>query len=88
MCGIVGIYDLRVPCDPDVLDRFTDSLVHRGPDGRGTYVDGGLGLGHRRLAILDLSAAGANPMSYGGADGKRLGGEQHARGECGVKQRK
>jgi len=71
VCGIVGIYDLRVPCDPVVLDRFTDSLIHRGPDGRGTHIDGGLGLGHRRLAILDLSAAGANPMSYGGADGKR-----------------
>jgi asparagine synthase (glutamine-hydrolysing) len=71
VCGIVGIYDLRVPCDPDVLDRFTDSLTHRGPDGRGTHIDGGLGLGHRRLAILDLSDAGRNPMSYGGADGRR-----------------
>jgi len=71
VCGIVGTYDLRTPCDPGVLDHFTDAVRHRGPDGRGTHIDGGLGLGHRRLAILDLSAAGANPMPYGGADGRR-----------------
>lgn len=53
--------------DGVVLDRFTDSLAHRGPDGRGTYIDGRLclGLGHRRLAILDVSDSGQQPMAYG-----------------------
>jgi asparagine synthase (glutamine-hydrolysing) len=71
MCGIVGIFDPRGPIDVLRLDRFTDSLAHRGPDGRGTYIEGNVGLGHRRLAILDLSDAGRCPMNYGGADGKR-----------------
>src|SRR5690606_27281099 len=44
------------------LDRMTDVLAHRGPDGRGTHVDGPLGLGHRRLAIIVLSRDGAQPM--------------------------
>jgi|TARA_Y100000310_G_scaffold291793_1_gene320005 asparagine synthase (glutamine-hydrolysing) len=54
------------PVDQAVLDRFTDSLTHRGPNGRGTYIDTRpeIGLGHRRLAILDLSKAGQQPMSY------------------------
>jgi len=51
--------------EPLLLDRFTDTLRHRGPDGRGTYRDAaaGIGLGHRRLSILDLSAAAQQPMS-------------------------
>lgn len=51
-------------CDPIELDAFTDSLQHRGPDGRGTYIDAanGIGLGHRRLAVIDLSVAGEQPM--------------------------
>lgn len=71
MCGLVGLWNFRGPIDPAELDRFTDALAHRGPDGRGTHVDGSFALGHRRLAILDLSEAGAQPMSYGGADGRR-----------------
>lgn len=71
MCGIVGILDLQQPINSVELDRFTDSLIHRGPDGRGTFIDGKLGLGHRRLAILDLSEAGKNPMPYGGKNGQR-----------------
>lgn len=55
MCGFVAI---RLPnggrVDPDLLDRMTDSIAHRGPDGRGTVVKPGCGLGHRRLAIIDL----------------------------------
>ncbi len=71
MCGIVGFWDFNAAADPAVLDRFTDAVAHRGPDGRGTFIDGGLGLGHRRLSILDLSDAGKNPMPYGGADNRR-----------------
>jgi len=71
VCGIAGIWNLDgAPVIPAELDRFTDSLAHRGPDGRGTYLDpqGGFGLGHRRLAILDLSPGGHQPMSS--ADGR------------------
>ena len=64
MCGVAGILNLDgQPCDRDDLTRFTDSLYHRGPDGAGVHVDGPLGLGHRRLAILDLSEAGHQPMA-------------------------
>ncbi len=63
MCGLTGIVNLKgAPAAPDVLQRMTDALAHRGPDGEGIYTDGGLGLGHRRLAILDLSPAGVQPM--------------------------
>ena len=68
MCGIVGILNIRgAPLDRRTLDRFTDSLAHRGPDGRGTFIDseGYLGLGHRRLAILDVTESGHQPMSFG-----------------------
>jgi asparagine synthase (glutamine-hydrolysing) len=67
MCGIVGIWHLDTkPIDTHELDRFTDSLSHRGPDGRGTYLseDGCLGLGHRRLAVLDTSHSGQQPISF------------------------
>ena len=67
MCGIVGIWNIDgSPINDQELDRFTDSLAHRGPDGRGTYIDSvvNLGLGHRRLAILDLSESGHQPMPY------------------------
>ena len=67
MCGIVGFWNLdRAPVDQTMLDRFTDTLAHRGPDGRGTFIDSqvSLGLGHRRLAILDISEAAKQPMSY------------------------
>jgi asparagine synthase (glutamine-hydrolysing) len=68
MCGICGIIHLDVglgPVDPCSLDRMVDSLAHRGPDGRGTYYseDGRVALGHRRLAIVDLSALAAQPMA-------------------------
>ena len=68
MCGIVGMYNFDgSKVDQQELDRFTDSLSHRGPDGRGTYIDENacLGFGHRRLAILDLTDSGHQPMSYG-----------------------
>jgi len=66
MCGITGIIDTR-GVDKDLLMRMTNSLVHRGPDDGDIYVDDIVGLGHRRLAILDLSPSGKQPMiSYDG----------------------
>jgi asparagine synthase (glutamine-hydrolysing) len=64
MCGIAGILylDGRPVTEPE-LEAFTRSLQHRGPDGEGLHLDGPLGLGHRRLAILDLSESGKQPMS-------------------------
>ncbi|MFF0732061.1 asparagine synthase (glutamine-hydrolyzing) [Streptomyces chartreusis] len=64
MCGIAGTY--RWPDGKAVTDRLTETLAHRGPDGAGRYShpvgDGEVHLGHRRLAIIDLSATGAQPM--------------------------
>jgi asparagine synthase (glutamine-hydrolysing) len=66
MCGITGILDLQNGSpDPAALDRMTDVLTHRGPDGRGVWIKRPIALGHRRLAILDLSEAGAQPMHLG-----------------------
>lgn len=63
MCGICGIYNLQgVPVDRDLLGRMNDTLIHRGPDGAGLFVDGSVGLGHRRLAIIDLHT-GEQPMA-------------------------
>ena len=63
MCGIAGIWG-RV--DKAYLQRMITTIAHRGPDDEGIYVDetGMVGLGHRRLAIIDLSSAGHQPMSY------------------------
>ena len=64
MCGIAGILHLDGSlCDRSDVQRITDALAHRGPDGSGIYTDGSVGLGHRRLAILDLSESGKQPMS-------------------------
>lgn len=64
MCGIAGIVNLNgMPAEHAVLQRMTDAIIHRGPDGEGHYVDGPIGLGHRRLAIIDLSPAGHQPMT-------------------------
>lgn len=67
MCGITGIWHLSGnPVEKDKIQRFNDSLEHRGPDGFGTsfHLNGALALGHRRLSILDLSEAGKQPMTY------------------------
>ncbi len=67
MCGIVGVLRLKdgVAVDPTTLRRMRDTMVHRGPDGAGEWFssDGRVALGHRRLAIIDLSAAANQPMS-------------------------
>lgn len=63
MCGICGIFDpsgAGVQREP--LERMTASLAHRGPDNHDVWIDGPVGLGHRRLSIIDLSAAGHQPM--------------------------
>ena len=66
MCGIAGILNLDgAPVSSVVLQRMTDALQHRGPDGEGQFLDGALGLGHRRLAIIDLSSAADQPMESG-----------------------
>ena len=64
MCGLAGVLDRSgEPVSPVILKRMTDAIAHRGPDGEGHYIDGPLGLGHRLLAIIDLSAAGHQPMA-------------------------
>ncbi len=64
MCGICGVlhFDGQSP-SVDVLQAMTDALRHRGPDDGHTYINEAIGLGHRRLAIIDLSEAGAQPMT-------------------------
>src|SRR5687767_14167629 len=65
MCGIAGLVGLGVgEDDRALLARMTDSLAHRGPDGRGLAIGDGWAFGHRRLAVIDLGG-GAQPM-YGG----------------------
>ncbi len=64
MCGITGLIHLDSnPVSPVVLQRMTDGIAHRGPDGEGHWIEGNVGLGHRRLAIIDLSPAGHQPMA-------------------------
>lgn len=63
MCGISGIYGHPLPSDSKgIVQKMNDSIAHRGPDDAGIYTDDYVALGHRRLAILDLSPAGHQPM--------------------------
>lgn len=63
MCGIAGILQLDGSSPSgDILKKMTRTLSHRGPDGEGFYINGPVGLGHRRLSIIDLSDAGRQPM--------------------------
>jgi asparagine synthase (glutamine-hydrolysing) len=64
MCGIAGIFhpDVPKPVDPARVRAMADRLAHRGPDGSGIWTAPGVGLGHRRLAIIDLTEGGAQPM--------------------------
>jgi asparagine synthase (glutamine-hydrolysing) len=68
MCGIVGIRRFDgAPVDTSLLRRMTGCLGHRGPDGEGYLVRGAVGLGHRRLSIIDLERS-RQPMSSPGGD--------------------
>jgi asparagine synthase (glutamine-hydrolysing) len=69
MCGIAGLVNLDgEPAAAVHLKRMTDAIAHRGPDGEGVFIDGAVGIGHRRLSIIDLSPAGHQPMLT--ADGR------------------
>jgi len=63
MCGISGIFDTRErrAIDADLLSRMNDTMIHRGPDDFGLHIEPGVGLGHRRLSIIDL-AGGKQPI--------------------------
>lgn len=92
MCGITGlIYTNKAPVSPVVLQKMTDSIAHRGPDGEGHWIEGNVGIGHRRLAVIDLSPAGQQPiisadnryvLSYNGEiyNFRELRGELEAKG--------
>ena len=64
MCGIAGIlnFDRQEPVDRRLVAAMTRAVAHRGPDAEGVWVEGSVGLGHRRLSIIDLSEAAEQPM--------------------------
>ena len=65
MCGICGklYFDPTRAIEPQDLRRMAGTLAHRGPDGEGVWTSRNVGLGHRRLAIIDLRAVASQPMS-------------------------
>ena len=65
MCGICGIYhgERKRTVAERKLQEMARTMRHRGPDGEGFYLDGNLGLAHRRLSIIDLSSQGRQPMT-------------------------
>jgi len=66
MCGLVGILRFdQARVEPALLERMARTLAHRGPDGEGTFTDGPIGFGHKRLAIID-PAGGQQPMTFDG----------------------
>ena len=63
MCGVTGLIHLdNSPAPISVLQEMTEAIAHRGPDGEGHWIEGNVGLGHRRLSVIDLSIAGYQPM--------------------------
>ena len=63
MCGIVGLVDLKGrEVSIESVKAMSDAIAHRGPDGEGQWVFKNVGIGHRRLAIIDLTEAAAQPM--------------------------
>jgi asparagine synthase (glutamine-hydrolysing) len=71
MCGIAGIFHCGTikPVDPARVERMCDVLAHRGPDGSGVWTAPGVGLGHRRLSIIDLAGS---PQPMPSADGRAV----------------
>lgn len=64
MCGIAGVFNFNnQPVSHQTIKTMADAMAHRGPDGEGVYIDENLALGHRRLAILDVSPKGDQPMA-------------------------
>jgi asparagine synthase (glutamine-hydrolysing) len=69
MCGIAGVFNLNgSPVSQELLQNITRALAHRGPDGEGYFLHEDIGMGHQRLAILDTSDAGAQPMASENGD--------------------
>lgn len=71
MCGIAGIFHLSTPkpVDPARVAGMCDAMVHRGPDGQGIWTAAGVGLGHRRLSIIDLAGS---PQPMASADSRAM----------------
>jgi asparagine synthase (glutamine-hydrolysing) len=71
MCGIAGIFHLSTPkpVDPARVERMCDAIAHRGPDGQGVWTAPGVGLGHRRLSIIDLAGS---PQPMAATDGRAM----------------
>ena len=71
MCGIAGLFHAETPkpVDPVRVERMCDAMVHRGPDGSGVWTDHGVGLGHRRLSVIDLEGS---PQPMHSADGRAV----------------
>ncbi len=71
MCGIAGIFHLDTPkpVDPARVERMCDVIAHRGPDGSGVWTAPGVGLGHRRLSIIDLAGS---PQPMASSDGRAM----------------
>ncbi len=63
MCGICGIFSWSPPPDRDVLQKMNDRQIHRGPDAEGLFLNGPIGLAHRRLSIIDLRDTANQPLA-------------------------
>ena len=75
MCGIAGIVDFAHGTDPDVLERMCRAMEHRGPDSRGIHLDGPVGLGAQRLAIIDVNGGDQPVLNEDGSIAVVLNGE-------------
>lgn len=68
MCGIVGLVEFKCQLEEELIEKMADAISHRGPDNFGFYLDHNadysVGLGHRRLSILDLTGSGHQPMTF------------------------
>ena len=71
MCGIAGIFHLEAPkpVDPARIERMCDAIAHRGPDGHGIWTAPGIGMGHRRLSIIDVAGS---PQPMASPDGRAM----------------